>query len=177
MITGSCRGLFAKLSPYLLPQAWAHRSNRRGAAAALDRRRRRCSGELGARWRHKIERGGRDEHDGELTSGEGRRQRPENRGQLRRRRRAWQGGGARALRSSRWRRRAAARQGAGGGLGRAGARGSLYRGAGGRCPGHARPDGSAAAAARLLRPTGPGGPRTGPERIGSGPRARPNLEG
>jgi hypothetical protein len=35
MITGSCRGLFAKPSPYLLPQAWAHKSNRRGAAAAL----------------------------------------------------------------------------------------------------------------------------------------------
>jgi hypothetical protein len=30
MITGYCRGLFAKPSSYLLPQAWAHRSNRRG---------------------------------------------------------------------------------------------------------------------------------------------------
>jgi hypothetical protein len=38
-------------------------------------------------------------------------------------------------------------------------------------------DGNAAAAAWLLRPTGPGGPRTGPERIGSGPRARPNQVG
>jgi hypothetical protein len=35
MITGSCRGLLAKPSPYLLPQAWAHKSNRRGAAVAL----------------------------------------------------------------------------------------------------------------------------------------------
>jgi hypothetical protein len=38
-------------------------------------------------------------------------------------------------------------------------------------------DGSATAAAWLLQPTGPGGPRTGPERIGSGSRARPNPVG
>jgi hypothetical protein len=34
-ITGFCRGLAGKSPPYLLPQAWAHRSHRKGAAAAL----------------------------------------------------------------------------------------------------------------------------------------------
>jgi hypothetical protein len=45
---------------------------------ALDRQRRRCSGELGARLKHKIERGGRLEQDGMLTSGGERRGRPES---------------------------------------------------------------------------------------------------
>jgi hypothetical protein len=75
-ITRKDRGLSINRSPLLLP---LDRTKRGGqGAAALDRRRRRCSGELKARLRHKIERGARLEQDGVLTSGGERRGRPES---------------------------------------------------------------------------------------------------
>jgi hypothetical protein len=77
VIRGSCRGLTRKPLPYLLPQAWAHRSNRRG-------RRRpwwHCSPALGAlrvRLRCRIERRGRGELGGGLTIGRGVEGRPQS---------------------------------------------------------------------------------------------------
>jgi hypothetical protein len=71
------RGLSINRPPLLLPLDRTNRGGQ-GAAAALHRWRRRCSGELKARVRHKIERGARLEQVGVLTSGGERRGRPES---------------------------------------------------------------------------------------------------
>jgi hypothetical protein len=136
---------------------------------------RRHSGRLGAWMRCKTERGDREDRDDVLTSGGGRRNRPDFCGQ--RRRRGWfvssparQCGGAAcaAAGGGVTRPRAAGRARPAGG-------GALYRGA---SPG--TPAWKAAAAARPAAWLGPDGPwRAGPQaRAGwVGPLARPNPVG
>jgi hypothetical protein len=82
IITGFSRGPSAEQPSYLLPQA-THTGAPGGGDGGPGGHGRRRSGHRGARLRHKIERGGRDEHDGGLTSGGGRRQRPVFEGQRR----------------------------------------------------------------------------------------------
>jgi hypothetical protein len=63
IITGFSRGLSAKQPSYLLPQATHTRAPGGGGGGPGGHGHRR-SGHRGARLRHKIERGGWDEHDG-----------------------------------------------------------------------------------------------------------------
>jgi hypothetical protein len=127
--------------------------------------RRRCSGRREARPRHKTDRGDRDEHDGGLTSGGGRRSRPDfavNRGGLvsaPAARAPVQGGGAAG-------RAQEAQGGAAGGLGRRRRLGVPFYGA---VQGHARLAAAAMAASRM----GPTGPAAGPARAGRADRVGP----